>query len=187
MTQTSPQKVIASLRRRRRVMSIAATLATVVFGGCTALTQPINGVPANRLPPQFFAQPKNNLVPVDISYLSVEPPREYQIDKGDILGVYIEGVLPFNPPNVTPEPPPVNFPNEQSTLPPSLGFPIAVQEDGTLSLPLIEPLEVRGLTVDQVRDKIREAYIESDILRPEKARPIVSIIKERTYNVIGGS
>ncbi len=184
MTQTSPQKVSASLRRRRRVMSIAATLATVVFGGCTAITQPINGVPANRLPPQFFAPPKNNLVPVDISYLSVEPPREYQIDKGDILGIYIEGVLPFNPPNVTPEPPPVNFPNEESTLPPSLGFPIAVQEDGTLSLPLIEPLEVRGLTVDQVRDKIREAYIQSDILRPEKARPIVSIIKERTYNVI---
>ncbi len=184
MTQTSHQKVIASLRRRRRVMSMAATLATVVFGGCTALTQPINGVPANRLPQQFFAQPKNNLVPVDISYLSVEPPREYQIDKGDILGIYIEGVLPFNPPNVTPEPPPVNFPNQESTLPPSLGFPIAVQEDGTLSLPLIEPLDVRGLTVDQVRDKIREAYIESDILRPEKARPIVSIIKERTYNVI---
>jgi hypothetical protein len=43
---------------------------------------------------------------------------------------------------------------------------------------------VRGLTLDQVREKIREAYIESDILRPEKARPIVSIIKERTYNVI---
>jgi len=124
------------------------------------------------------------LVPVDISLLSSEPPREYQIDKGDILGVYVEGVLPFNPPNVTPEPPPVNFPDANSSLPPSIGFPIAVQEDGTLSLPLIEPVDVRGLTLDQIREKIRDAYIDSDILRPEKARPIVSLIKERTYNII---
>jgi protein involved in polysaccharide export with SLBB domain len=184
MIKITRRNATASARRRRRAMSIAATLATVILSGCSNLTQPINGVPANRLPPQFFAPPKNNLVPVDISLLSIEPPREYQIDKGDILGVYVEGVLPFNPPNVTPEPPPVNFPDSESTLPPSIGFPIAVQEDGTLSLPLIEPVEVRGLTLDQVREKIRDAYIDSDILRPEKARPIVSLIKERTYNII---
>lgn len=184
MIQLSRRPMTVATRRRRCAAALAATFATVVLGGCTALVQPINGVPANRLPPQFFAPPKNNLVPVDISVLSSEPPREYQVDKGDILGVYVEGVLPFNPPNVTPEPPPVNFPDADSTLPPSIGFPIAVQEDGTLSLPLVEPVEVRGLTLDQVREKIRDAYIDSDMLRPEKARPIVSLIKERTYNVI---
>lgn len=159
-------------------------MATVILGGCSSLMQPIDGVPAHRLPPQFFAEPKNNAVPVDISLLSLEPPREYQIDKGDILGVYIEGVLPFNPPNAPPEPPPVNFPDRDSLLPPSLGYPIAVQEDGTLALPLIEPLDVRGLTLDQVRDRIRDAYIDTDILRPDRARPIVTLIQERTYNVI---
>lgn len=174
----------SSARRCRCSVALAAAMATVVLGGCTALMQPIDGVPANRLPPQFFATPKNNAVPVDISLLSLEPPREYQIDKGDILGIYIEGVLPFNPPTATPEPPPVNFPDRDSLLPPSLGYPIAVQEDGTLSLPLIEPLDVRGLTLDQVRDRIREAYIDQDILRPERARPIVTLIQERTYNVI---
>ena len=184
MIHDSRQHRSTSTRRRRPSMLLATTIASVVLSGCTALTQPIDGVPAKRLPPQFFAQPKNNAVPVDISLLSLEPPREYQIDKGDILGVYIEGVLPFNPPNVTPEPPPVNFPDRDSLLPPSLGYPIAVQEDGTLSLPLIEPVDVRGLTLDQVRDRIREAYIATDILRPEKARPIVSLIQERTYNVI---
>ncbi len=162
----------------------AAGVMVTSLGGCTALTQPIEGVPANRLPPEFLGSPKNNLVPVDISLLSLEPPRDYQLDGGDILGVYIEGVLPFNPPNAPPEPPPVNFPDRDSTLPPSIGYPIAVQDDGTLSLPLIEPLDVKGLTLEQVRDTIREAYIDSDILRPEKARPIVTLIQERTYNVI---
>ncbi len=146
----------------------AAGLMVTAMTGCTTLTQPIDGVPAERVPPEFFAQPKNDLVPVDISLLALEPPREYQIGPDDILGVYIEGVLPFNPPNSPPAPPPVNFPDAESTLPPSIGYPIAVQEDGTLSLPLIEPLQVDGLTLEQVRDAIRDAYIDSDILRPEK-------------------
>lgn len=162
----------------------AAGLFVATFAGCTSLTQPIDGIPANRLPREFFPEPKNNLVPVDISLLSIEPPRDYELGAGDILGVYIEGVLPFNSPDQPPEPPPVNFPGQESVLPPSIGFPIPVQDDGTLSLPLIEPLDVEGLTLDQVRDAIRDAYIDEDILRPEKARPIVTMIKERTYDVI---
>ena len=169
---------------RAAATAVAAGVFATAFSGCAAITQPIDGVPANRLPPEFFAEPKNDLVPVDISLLSIEPPRDYQISGGDILGVYIEGVLPFNPPNQPPEPPPVNFPDAESTLPPSIGFPIAVQDDGTLALPLIEPLDVEGLTLEQVRDAIRDTYIEEDILRPEKARPIVTIIQERTYDVI---
>lgn len=163
---------------------IAAGLLATSLTGCSALTQPIDGVPADRLPSQFFAEPKNDLVPVDISLLTLEPPREYLIGPGDILGVYIEGVLPFNPPDSPPQPPPVNFPDAESTLPPSIGYPIAVQEDGSLALPLIEPLNVDGLTLEQVRDAIRDAYIDNDILRPEKARPIVTIIQERTVNVV---
>jgi len=175
-------------RAARRLLAtakqFAAGLFVATFAGCTALTQPINGVPANRLPPEFFPPPKNDLVPVDFSLLALEPPRDYELGAGDILGVYIEGVLPFNPPDQPPEPPPVNFPGEQSILPPSLGFPIPVQDDGTLSLPLVEPLDVEGLTLDQVRDAIREAYIEEEILREDKVRPIVTLIKERTYDVI---
>ncbi len=174
-----------AFRLFRRAASVVATgvLVTAVTG-CSALTSPIDGVPASRVPQEFFAEPKNDLVPIDISLLSIEPPRDYQIAGGDILGVYVEGVLPFNPPNAPPEPPPVNFPDADSTLPPSIGYPIAVQDDGTLSLPLIEPLDVDGLTLEQVRDAIRDAYIDNDILRPEKARPIVTLIKERTYDII---
>ncbi|QEF98738.1 Polysaccharide biosynthesis/export protein [Stieleria maiorica] len=179
--------LLAALGSGLRCIGAKAAAATLLAGsltGCSALTQPIEGVPADRLPPQYFAEPKNDLVPVDISELALEPPREYLIGPDDILGVYIEGVLPFNPPNAPPEPPPVNFPDAESTLPPSIGYPIAVQEDGTLALPLIEPLNVDGLTLDQVRDAIRDAYIDNDILRPEKARPIVTIIQERTIDVI---
>ncbi len=183
MTNTSTNyRMVDTLRSVLK--AIATGVVVTAATGCTTLTQPIDGVPANRLPQEFFAEPKNDLVPVDISLLSLEPPRDYLLSKGDILGVYIEGVLPFNPPNTPPEPPPVNFPDKESTLPPSIGYPIAVQDDGTLALPLIEPLNVDGLTLEQVRDAIRDAYIDNDILRPEKARPIVTIIQERTVDVI---
>ncbi len=173
-----------ALRPTRGVVAAALGLATAFASGCSTLTQPINGIPAHRLPPQFFPETKNDLVPVDIAMLTVEPPREYQIGPGDILGVFVEGVLPFQSPNEPPEPPPVNFPDADSTLPPSIGYPIAVQDDGTLSLPLLEPMQVEGFTLDQIRDSIREAYIAEGILREDKARPIVTVIRERTYDVI---
>lgn len=175
---------LPSAVKRVRGGTILAGFLMMAASGCTALTSPIAGVPANRLPPQLFATPKNNLVPVDISLLSLEPPRDYQLAGGDILGVYIEGVLPFNPPNQPPAPPPVNFPEAESTLPPSIGYPVTVQPNGTLDLPLIEPIMVEGLTLEQVREKIRAAYIDASILQADKARPIVSLIRERTYNVI---
>ena len=175
---------LQSVARCVRGGTLLAGLCMLASSGCTALTTPINGVPAKRLPPQLFATPKNNLVPVDISLLALEPPRDYQLAGGDILGVYIEGVLPFNQPGEPPAPPPVNFPDQDSTLPPSIGFPIAVQPNGTLDLPLIDPLDVEGLTLEQVRDKIRQAYIDAKVLQADKARPIVSLIKERTYNII---
>jgi protein involved in polysaccharide export with SLBB domain len=153
--------------------------------GCSTITQPISGIPARRLPPQFLAQSKNNLVPLDPARLSQEPPRDYLLDDGDILGIYIEGILPFVPPDRPPEPPPVNFPDANSQLDPSLGYPIAVINDGTIQLPNLEPIKVRGLTIDQTRDLIRKYYLDSEILRESsRLQPIVTLMKERTYNVI---
>ncbi len=172
---------------KRCLGMIAAVSGSALLSGCSSLTTPISGIPANRVPPQFLTEPKNNYVPIDISRLSQQPPRQYLLDGGDILGVYIEGVLPFIPPDQPPEPPPVNFPDRDSTLPPSLGYPTAVQEDGTIALPLIRPINVRGMTVEQVREVIRNEYLRAQILQEEGGQvltPIVSLIKERTYNIV---
>jgi protein involved in polysaccharide export with SLBB domain len=107
------------------------------------------------------------------------------VDKGDILGIYIEGVLPYTDTDKPPTPPPVNMPTEQSTLDPSLGFPIVVQENGTISLPSIEPVKVKGMTLEQVTDVIRKSYLNARIFTdPTRLRPIVTMLKERTYSVV---
>lgn len=180
--QTFKNRLASWMRNASSAGLIALGLLST---GCSTITQPISGIPARRLPPQFLAQSKNNLVPLDPARLSQEPPRDYLLDDGDILGIYIEGILPFVPPDRPPEPPPVNFPDANSQLDPSLGYPIAVINDGTIQLPNLEPIKVRGLTIDQTRDLIRKYYLDSEILRESsRLQPIVTLMKERTYNVI---
>jgi len=182
----NPTRIQSKLSRwTRRLSTVGLLLLGGLSTGCSTITQPISGIPAKRLPPQFLAQSKNNLVPLDPSRLSQEPPRDYLLDEGDILGIYIEGILPYVPPDRPPEPPPVNFPDATSQLDPSLGFPVAVINDGTIQLPNLEPIKVRGLTIDQTRDLIRKYYLDSEILKESsRLQPIVTLMKERTYNVI---
>lgn len=181
-------KLTTETSRNRTSKVLAAyslALTTLVASGCTALTQPIDGIPSDRLPPQFFAGEKNDLVPIDISLLAQEKPRRYTLGPGDVLGITVDKILPFYEPGEVPEPPPVHFPEQEDTLPPSTGFPITIIEDGTISLPLLEPLKIEGLTTDQTRELIRKSYVDARILPDEsEVSPLVSIIKKRHVNVV---
>jgi hypothetical protein len=165
---------------RSGLLAASSVLLLLFSTGCQSIFSPVSGVPAQRLPSQFLAAPKNNLVPIDIARLRQEPPREYLLDTADILGIYIEGVL-----GEVDGMPPFHMPDKESNLPPAIGFPVPVREDGTLPLPLVPPLQVRGLTLTQVENVVRRAYtVDQQILRPGKDRIFVTLIKERTYKVV---
>ena len=142
----------------RKATSPAETLGTVfllcaLLSGCASVTNPVaEGVPVRRLPPVLLGESRESLRLIPLNLLRQKPPEVYQSAKGDILGIYIEGVL-----GERNQAPPVRFP-ENGNLPPALGFPIPVRENGTISLPLIEPVEVRGLSITQAEDKVRDAY-----------------------------
>jgi len=145
--------------------------------GCTSVISPINAIPADRVPAQFLAAPKANKVPIDLARLRQEPPEQYLLAPGDILGISIESILGKDG-----EPPPVHFPEKDSDLPPAIGFPFPVREDGTISLPLVPTISVEGLTLTQAREVIRKAYMDDqNILRED--RIIVTLIRERTVRV----
>src|SRR5262245_53372853 len=76
-----------------KIGALSVAACCLFSTGCMSLLSPIYGVPSNRLPSQFLAQPKNNLLPIDVSRLRQEPPPAYLVDTGDVLGIYIEGVL----------------------------------------------------------------------------------------------
>ncbi len=162
-----------------RMLVMMTLLASLSFTGCTALFSPIDTIPAERVPRQFLAEPQANKVAIDFARLRQDKPEFYTLDADDVLGVFIEGVLgEFN------SAPPVQFPDPNSDLPPAIGFPIPVREDGTLSLPLVPPIPVRGLTVQQAEALITRAYRQGgNPILIEKGRIIVTLFRKRTKRV----
>lgn len=164
-------------RLRRRAAMTAVLVLAIGQIGCTSILAPIDSIPANRVPRQFLAEPQANKRPIDVARLRQSKPANYILDADDILGVYIERIL-GNPE----EAPPVQFPEPGSDLSPAIGFPIPIREDGTISLPLVDPIPLRGLTLQQAEELIKRTYVESELLQP-RARVIITLMKERTYRV----
>lgn len=160
----------------RRVWGLVLPLLLLAESGCTTVLSPISGIPASRLPDQFLATPRADLDPIDLARLRQDPPDEYLLDSKDLLGIYIQGIL-----GEEEQPPPVNFP-DSPTLPPALGYPIPVRDDGTIALPLIPPIQVRGMTLAQAQDVILREYTKRELLKDP--RVIVTLIRRRTYQVI---
>ena len=68
---------------------------------------------------------------------------------------------------------------------PSMGFPMVVREDGTISLPLVPPIEVSGLTLSQAEEEIHNEYnVKHKIQIPGHDRILLTLIEPRRYNVI---
>jgi protein involved in polysaccharide export with SLBB domain len=163
----------------RFAVTLVAAMMIASASGCTAILSPIDSVPAERLPAQFLAEPQANKVPIDVARLRQPKSDTYVLDDGDTLGIFIEGVLgEFD------QAPPVQLPDPNSDLPPAIGFPVPVREDGTISLPLVRPISVRGLNIQQVEQLITRVYRQGE--RPvmqENGRIIVSLMRKRTYRV----
>ncbi|MCY2977016.1 MAG: polysaccharide biosynthesis/export family protein [Planctomycetota bacterium] len=151
--------------------------------GCNSILFKIKGMPAREIPNELIPMTRNHRVPIDFRFLGQEPPQVFRVDSGDVLGIAVDGIFPFNPPTAPPSALPVNFPERDSSMPPSTGFPVVVQQDGTIQLPGIDPFSVRQMTVEEVRRAIADAYRKSGVIREAKIFPIVSLIKARTYNV----
>jgi hypothetical protein len=151
-------------------------------GGCASVTNPVaDGIPVRRLPPEAFGESKADIRPVPLSALTPPLPDAYRLEPGDLLGVFVEGILGERGGQ-----PPVRIP-EQGGGPPGLGFPIPVREDGTVPLPIIDPLKVEGMTLNEAQEAVKRAYKnpKKNILKdPETARIIVTLFRPRQYHVL---
>lgn len=154
-------------------------LGCLSLAGCASLTNPVaDGVPVRRLPPEMLATPKSDKQNLPLSLLRQKQPEVYRLDGGDILGIYVEGVL-----GEKGKPPPVNVSSE-SGLPASIGYPVVVHQNGTITLPLIDPVNVRGMSLEQAQTAIRKQYVEEQkVLLPDN-KFIVTLQKRRTYHVL---
>jgi protein involved in polysaccharide export with SLBB domain len=153
----SMQGLMPDCRFAGRAWLLATVAACCLLGGCSQLSNPVaGGIPVNRLPPEVFGRSRETAISIPLTKLRQPPIEVYRLDVGDTLGIWAEGAIgtPGTQPPVTP-------PNPGSLLPPSLGFPIPVLEDGTILLPMINAVPVKGLTIPEVREKLRLAYTVS--------------------------
>ncbi len=174
------RKVIAIVFRRR--FTAFVVFLGALAAGCAAMSNPgVQGIPVHLLPPELRGKSVAGMRTIPLSLLGQERPKDYRIDAGDTLGVWIDGVLGEKgqqPPIQTP----VHLGN--ADLPPSMGFPFQVQRDGTISLPWIEPLKVAGMTFKEAEEAIRRAYVPNFLTEKGRPRIIVSLMRPRTYHIL---
>src|SRR5882762_2424257 len=125
-----------------------------------------------------LAESREGFKTIPLTTLRRSPPDKYVLAAGDTLGIYIEGVL-----GSAETPPPVNIP-ESAELPPSIGYPIPIRQDGTISLPYVQPVKIAGLTIEDAEKAVVNAYLEKQILRPEDRRILVTLMRPRHIRVL---
>ncbi len=164
----------------RRWLAMVPLLVLPLITGCAAF-RPIHGLPARYMPVEFKGPTRSGKQTIDLSLLRQNPPAAHLVDTGDLLSIYVEGVLGRRD-----EQPPVFFPtNSNSDIPPTVGYPIPVRDDGSISLPLVGSVNVRGMTIRQVEDVLRKAYtVDHAFLQPGRDRLFVALQQPRTFRIL---
>lgn len=84
--------------------------------------------------------------------------RQRFVQPGDTLAIHVPQILPANG-----EPPVIQADKEA----PVVGFPVIVRADGTIQLPYMKPLEVKGKELAAIEQLIEDTYIENNYLKDD--------------------
>ena len=155
-------------------------LTVPMLTGCASLTNPVaEGIPVRLVPSELLTEAREQKRTIPLNWLKRPPVGEYRLGAGDILGIYIDGVLGDRgilPPVMVPD---------ATNLPPSVGVPIPIREDGTLPLPLVAPIQVGGMTVAEAEQTIIEAYsVKRQIVRIDTERILVTLMRPRYERIL---
>lgn len=166
---------------RSGTLAMVAFCIAVVLGstGC----QTVTGIPVSRLPRQLLdGQLKDDFIDINMLRLRQDVPSFYALGPGDVLGLHIPDVFSIDGSDAVL--PPVHFP-EDGNLPPAVGSPVVVREDGSVALPYIEPVNVEGMSLIEATDAVQNAYTESDNqIARQDAQVILTMIRRRTVRVL---
>ena len=69
-------------------------------------------------------------------------------------------------------------------MPPGIGYPVRVDEDGTITIPQLNPVAVCGLSVTEVRDVLLNQLVKKGILKEGNKRVLVDLLSPREYRVV---
>ncbi len=168
--------MLSYLRLAGRALLLGCLLTGAV--GCAALANPVaDGIPASRLPDSLRGPSREGLRPIPLTMLRQKPIEVHRVGPGDVLGIGIENVLGDRNQAL-----PVRI---DGSATPAIGFPILVQDNGTIALPFVDAVLVEGLTLNEVTERLRKAYtVDRQILVPGKERIIVTLLQARRFHIL---
>ncbi|WP_168565314.1 polysaccharide biosynthesis/export family protein [Crateriforma spongiae] len=187
----SKQTWLSAVTKRMGRVCVTATLGLLAIAntGCHLVSSARHAIPAHRLDPNLFDCPRDDLAPLPYAALGQEKPMEHLIGPGDVLGVYVFGVFPPGEDDtpVQNRAQAVNqryYPPRGTVVGPTTGLPVTVDINGEVDLPLIDRVNVQGLSLTQATDKIRKTYREADMIAAGRERVSVGLITPRVKRVV---
>lgn len=184
---STPRRAAAALRRKRLVMALIGTL--LMPCGCAAF-RPLRGVPASHVPAELLAESREGRRTINLSMLVRSPIDQHRVEGGDILAVYIPGLLgvrnligPTLGKDFVGEAPPITAPMTPLD-PPTMGYPVMVRDDHTLVLPQLPPINVYGMTLREVELAIGNACAQAQLMQMNNSQILVSLWRAREYRVM---
>ena len=161
--------------------------AALLLGGsgCAAITNPVaDAVPVRQVPRELLGEARTDEHTVPLNLLAQPRPASYLLAPGDVLGVYVEGFLGDKTMPLPVHVAPLVQLRDQRRQAPSLGYPLTVQDDGTVLLPQAGPAYVQGLNTAQASAVIRKVYADKQLLKAENDRVLVSLLYPRQEHVV---
>lgn len=170
----------------QRLLGTFLVVMTACQVGC--VTYANKAVPASRVPCNLLGESETAKVPINLASLRQKPPEQHIVGAGDHLGIYVFGVLPPNDEQTIIHPERfqsnIYYPPNGLSDSPSTGVPVEVSADGHLYLPLIDPIPVAGLTIQQTAQAVVKAYGDKQLLKKGRERVTVTLIKPRVVRVL---
>ncbi len=149
-----------------------------------------NAVPAYRLPAEFHTCCRQGTVPIDLSLLSQKRPSDgHHVGEGDLLAVYVGGVLPAKVDDAAVVLPPISvvgnyYPPYGRVQLPTTGVPVDVRSNGSIRLPLVGRLELDDKTLEEATDIVRLAYEKSGVIQKDRERVFLNLLRPRVRRVV---
>ncbi|MCA9073627.1 MAG: polysaccharide biosynthesis/export family protein [Planctomycetaceae bacterium] len=174
------------LPRSRYGWLLTVLLALASLNGCAAFV-PLHGVPAAYVPDEYLGPSRSGKKTINLGLLEQRRPDQYRLAAGDVLSVYVPGVLGslgVSDQTQVGDVPPINLPQNPADTP-TIGYPVTVRDDGTVSLPLVPPISVDGKTLAEAEEAVRHAYtVDRKLLNDERDRVLISLSRRREYSVL---
>lgn len=177
----------------KRIVSSAVMLlcsATLLCLQLGCITFSNYSIPADRIPDSVKGLEKGKRQQLNLALLGQIAPKVHTLDAGDILGVYVKGLVPAgtdqNAPLLQGQPNFSNiyYPPTGQSLTPAVGLPFEINVSGKLQLPLIGEVSLKGLTVEQATELISKKYVDRKVIQQGKEYVYLTLVRSRVTRVM---